>query len=301
VTTAIETTGLTKFYRRTRGIEDLNLTVERGEIFGFLGPNGAGKTTTIRMLLGLIRPTRGKARVLGMDPWSQSVEVHRRVGYLPGEFALFDRLTGREHVDWFIRARGGGTPTGVVDLLEDLDVVVDRPAGQLSKGNKQKLGIVIAMMHRPKLLVLDEPTPGLDPLVQDSFYRLLRELASEGTTIFLSSHDLDEVQRIADRVAIIRDGLLVVTETIERLRANAPRSIEIVLQTPVDAQTFEKIEGVRNLRINGVRVSLELNGAVAPFLREVAHLDPADLIVRRADLEELFLEYYREGERGRVG
>jgi ABC-2 type transport system ATP-binding protein len=293
---AIATFGLTKFYRRNRGIEDLTISVERGEIFGFLGPNGAGKSTTIRALMGLQHPTRGRAAILGLDTWRQSVEVHRRVGYLPGELNLFDRLTGHQHVAWFARARGVDVAKALPWLMERLEVVLDRPVKELSKGNRQKLGIVLATMHRPDVLVLDEPSSGLDPLMQDTFHQLLREMSAEGTTVFLSSHELDEVQRVADRVAIIKEGHLVVSDSVEHLRSNAPQTVEVDFRLPVDPHHLESIEGVQSVRVEGTRVTLRLVGAIAPLLRTVAELDPVDLVARKADLDELFLRYYRSDE-----
>lgn len=293
---AIATFGLTKFYGRNRGIEELSICVERGEVFGFLGPNGAGKSTTIRALMGLQRPTRGQATVLGFDTWSESVEVHRRVGYLPGELILFDRMTGRQHVEWFARARCLDVASELVGLVDRLEVVLDRPVSQLSKGNRQKLGIVLATMHRPDLLVLDEPSAGLDPLMQQTFHELLREVAAEGRTVFLSSHELDEVQRVADRVAIVRDGRLVVTDSVDHLRANAPQTIELDFRGPVDPRQFEAIPGVQRVHSDDTRITLEFSGAVAPLLRLVAELDPVGLVARKADLDELFFQYYRSQE-----
>ena len=293
---AIATFGLTKFYGRNRGVEDLSICVERGEVFGFLGPNGAGKSTTIRALMGLQRPTRGRASILGFDTWSESLEVHRRVGYVPGELTLFDRMTGRQHVEWFARARRVDVAREVSTLVDRLEVVLDRPVGQLSKGNRQKLGIVLATMHRPDLLVLDEPSSGLDPLMQQTFHELLREAAAEGRSVFLSSHELDEVQRVADRVAIVKEGRLVVTDSVDHLRATAPQTIELGFRTSVDPKRFEGIEGVQRVRSDGTRITLELTGAVAPLLRLVAELDPVDLVARKADLDELFLQYYRSEE-----
>ena len=290
---AIETFGLTKYYGPHRAIDDLTISVARGEVFGFLGPNGAGKSTTIRSLMGLQRSTRGLARILGLDTWQQKVQVHRLVGYLPGELSLFDRMTGRQHVEWFLRARGIERPPDLPDLLERFEVVLDRPVRQLSKGNRQKLGIVLAVMHKPEVLILDEPSSGLDPLMQDTFHHLLRELALEGRTVFLSSHELDEVQRVADRVAIIKEGHLVVTDSVENLRAHAPQTIRVSFNAPIDPAVFKTIAGVSRATVDGNSVTLELDGAVGPLLRAVAELDPVDLTARKADLDELFLKYYR--------
>jgi ABC-2 type transport system ATP-binding protein len=294
MTAVIETFGLTKTYGSAVGIEALDLTVQEGEVFGYLGPNGAGKTTTIRALLDLQRPTRGTARVLGLDSHRDSVAIHRRVGYLPGDLQLFPRMTGHEHIQWFARARRGAFDRQVRSLVERFDVTLDRPARDLSKGNRQKLGIVLAFMHAPELLILDEPTSGLDPLRQEEFAKLLRETVAEGRTVFLSSHELDEVQRVADGVAIIKEGRVVVTDTVEGLRRAAPRTMELEFASPIDASLFAAIDGVRVLAAEGPRVRLEVAGAMGPLLRLAAEHEPVDLISRRADLEELFLSYYRD-------
>jgi beta-exotoxin I transport system ATP-binding protein len=298
MTAAIEASGLTKVYGATRAVTDLTLRVEAGEVFGFLGPNGAGKTTTIRMLLALQRPTRGGARVLGLDAQRDSVEVHRRVGYLPGELELYPRLTGQRLIDWFARARGGGDPGFAARLTERFDVVLDRPAKELSKGNRQKIGLVLAFMHRPELLILDEPTSGLDPLMQNEFELLVRETAADGRTVFLSSHELDEVQRLADRVGIIRSGELVAVDTVDHLRRSAPRTVEASFAQPVLASVFASIEGVTVTGSEGGRIAMQVTGPIAPLLRAIADHDPVDLVSRPADLDELFLELYRKPAEG---
>ena len=290
---AIETRGLTKSYGTSRGIEDLSIRVERGQVFGFLGPNGAGKSTTIRALVGLQRPSAGSVSVLGLDAWRESIEVHRQVGYLPGELRLFDRMSGRQHIDWLARARRIAADAVAKGLAERLELELDRPVEHLSKGNRQKLGIVLALMHRPQLLVLDEPSSGLDPLMQDVFHELLREAAAEGRTVFLSSHELDEVQRVADQLAIIRDGRLVLTDSVEHLRQSAPQRFEFRTSRAVDPAALESITGVHGVRVEGDRVELEFAGTVGPLLRAVAELDPHDFVARQADLEELFRQYYR--------
>ena len=293
MTAAIEAFALAKTYGATRAVRNLSLKVEPGQVFGFLGPNGAGKTTTIRLLLALQRPTRGRATVLGLDAQRDSVEIHRRVGYLPGELELYPRMTGRQHIDWFARARGEHDRTFAEQLVERFEVTLDRPARELSKGNRQKLGLVLAFMHRPELLILDEPTSGLDPLMQNEFERLVREVAADGHTVFLSSHELDEVQRVADRVAIIRDGSLVTTDTVEHLRRSAPRRVEAQFAEPVDPSRFAALAGVTVVGGEGARIALQLTGALSPLLRAIADYDPVDLLVRPADLDELFLDLYR--------
>lgn len=291
---AIETSGLTKRYGSTRAVSDLSLRVEEGQVFGFLGPNGAGKTTTIRMLLALQRPTAGRAAVLGLDSQRDSVEIHRRVGYLPGELELYPRMTGQQHINWFARSRGGHDRLFPTELVERFDVTLDRPARELSKGNQQKVGLVLAFMHRPELLVLDEPTSGLDPLMQNEFERLVRETVADGRTVFLSSHELNEVQRLADRVAIIRSGELVTTDTVDRLRQGAPRKVEARFPRAIDRSLFADVEGVTVTDCDGTRIALQITGPIGPALRVIADHDPIDLVVRPADLDELFLDLYRE-------
>ena len=232
---AIETRGLSKTYPNgVRALVDLDLRVERGEIFGYLGPNGAGKSTTIRLLLDLIRPTAGQAAIAGLDTRARDVEARRRVGYLPGDLRLSDRLSGREQLDSLGRLRGGVDHATRDALVERFDCVLDRPIRELSKGNRQKLGVVQAFMHRPEVLILDEPTGGLDPLNQGEFRSLARETAADGRTVFLSSHSLDEVQHIAHRVGIIRSGRLIDVDSVDSLRERSLRRITIRFARAVD-------------------------------------------------------------------
>jgi beta-exotoxin I transport system ATP-binding protein len=289
----IETHRLTRSFGAHRGIIDVDLQVEPGQIFGFLGPNGAGKSTTIRILMGLYHASSGTAQVLGLDPLRDAVELHRRTGYLPGELALYPRVTGREILDRFGSARGLRDMRYRDELIERFGAEVDRPTQTLSKGNKQKLGIVLAFMHRPELLVLDEATSGLDPLLQQEFITLLRETAADGRTVFLSSHDLDEVQRVVHRLAIIREGRIVVADTVDGLRRHAPRTIELTFDRDVDTTTLTQLDGVQVSGTDPRHVLLTITGPVAPVLRAIAPLDPIDLLARPADLDELFLDYYR--------
>ena len=293
MTALITADGLTKTFGPHRGVSDLQFEVHGGEVYGFLGPNGAGKSTTIRLLLGLYHPTAGTAEVFGLDARRDAVAIHARVGYLPGELALHPRLTGRAHVEFAARVRGLRDRTLLDHLVERFGVVLDRPVRTLSKGNRQKIGVVLALMHRPELLILDEPTSGLDPLMQDEFARLMRETVAEGRTVFLSSHELDEVQRIVDRVAIIKDGRIIVTDTVEGLRRESPRTIEFRFAGSVDPRAFAGIEGVQVLENEDGRIALSLHGPVGPVLAAAAALDPIDVTARRADLDELFLTYYR--------
>ena len=233
MTAVIHTEQLTKSYGPHRGITELDLDVEEGEIFGFLGPNGAGKTTTMRVLLDLIRPTSGRAEVFGIETTADPVAIHRRIGYLPGEFDLYDRLTGADTIAYFANLRGGVDAGYVAELIERLDLDPSRRFKEYSKGNKQKVGLVVALQHRPDLLILDEPTSGLDPLVQRTFFDIVREARTEGRTVFLSSHIIDEVDRTCDRVAIIREGRLVQVDSIDAIRRLAFHHVELKFGAPV--------------------------------------------------------------------
>ena len=295
---AIETAGLSKTYRG--GVEaliGLDLRVERGEVFGFLGPNGAGKSTTIRLLLDLIRPTAGRAALLGRDTRGRSTEARRAVGYLPGDLRLADRLTGREQLESLARLRGSIDPSLRDALCERFGVVLDRPIRDLSKGNRQKLGLVQAFMHRPELLVLDEPTSGLDPLLQEEFRSLLRETAADGAAVFLSSHTLDEVQHAADRVGIIRTGRLIDVDRVEALRERALRHVTILFAAPTDPAPFAQIAGVRIDAVDGSTLRLAApETAMDAVVKAAARSRLLDLVSAPADLEEIFLERYREGD-----
>ena len=296
MTTAIETSCLTKRYGSRMAVAGLGLRIESGQVFGFLGPNGAGKTTTIRMLLALQRPTSGRARLLGRDVATDGLEIRRHTGYLPGDLELFPRLTGRQHITWFGRVRGLRDLSRAQQLMDRFEVVADRPVRELSKGNRQKIGLVLAFMHDPELLILDEPTSGLDPLMQREFENLLREAAAEGRTVFLSSHDLDEVQRITDRVAIIKDGQKVAEDTVEGLRRAAPRKLEVTFRHPADPADFGAVSGVTVTGADGPRLTLNVTGEIGPVLTVIASRDPVDLTARPADLDELFLAFYRQPE-----
>jgi ABC-2 type transport system ATP-binding protein len=300
MTSAIETSGLTKRYGATTAVADPTLRIEPGQIFGFLGPNGAGKSTTIRMLLALQRPTWGRAKLLGLDAAADSVEIHRRTGYLPGDLELFPRLTGQQHIAWFLRARGVDDGSVAKQLIDRFQVVADRPVRELSKGSRQKIGLVLAFMHRPELLVLDEPTSGLDPLMQHEFENLLRETANDGRTVFLSSHELDEVQRVTDRIGIIKGGQLVAEDTVDGLRRAAPQKMEVRFRRPVDLAGLKAVPGVTVTVCDDLRVTLDVTGEIAPLLRVIASHDPVDLISRPAGLDELFLGFYRESAEAEV-
>jgi len=295
-TPAVETLGLSKTYQgQTQALVGLDLRVERGEVFGFLGPNGAGKSTTIRLLLDLIHATSGSALVLGLDSRRQGVEARRHMGYLPGDLRLNDRMTAGEQLDSLERLRGRADDRLRAELCERFDLELDRPIRHLSKGNRQKVGLVQAFMHRPELAVLDEPSSGLDPLLQNQVRELLRETAADGRTVFLSSHSLDEVQHAADRVGIIRSGRLVDVDAVEHLRERALRHVTIVFAEPVDGKRFEGLDGVRVDAIEDSVVRLSApEPAMDAIVKEAAAHRIVDLVSQPADLEEIFLELYEE-------
>jgi ABC-2 type transport system ATP-binding protein len=298
---AIETLRLEKtFPNGVQAISNLDLRVDRGEVFGYLGPNGAGKSTTIRLVLDLIRPTAGRVLVLGRDSRRDGVEARRRMGYVPGDLRLSDRLTAREQLDSLARLRGGVDEALRERLCERFGVVLDRPIRHLSKGNRQKVGLVQAFMHKPDLVVLDEPSSGLDPLLQAELRSLVRETAGEGRTVFLSSHSLDEVQHIADRVGIIRAGRLADVDSVERLRERALRHVTIVFAEPVDASRFAALDGVRVENADGRVLRLSApEPAMDAVVKEAAVHPVVDLVSQPADLEEIFLDLYEESPAGR--
>jgi ABC-2 type transport system ATP-binding protein len=288
----IETERLTKFYGAHRGIVEVDLSVEQGEVYGFLGPNGAGKTTTIRLLLDLLRPTSGRASVFGIETTVDPVAIHRRIGYLPGEFALFDRLTGGQTIEYFGNLRGGVDPIYQADLVARFDLDPSRRFKEYSKGNKQKVGLVIALQHRPDLLILDEPTSGLDPLVQQTFFALLRETVAEGRTAFLSSHILGEVEKTCDRVAIIRDGRIVKVDRVEALRGLAHHLVELRFAAPVPAAEFSSLPGVSDVVVIEGGLQMRVTGSMAPIVEAAAGHGLVDFETREPSLEQTFLAQY---------
>jgi ABC-2 type transport system ATP-binding protein len=290
---AIETHRLTKRYGKARGIDEVDLVVERGEVFGFLGPNGAGKTTTIRTLLDYHRPTAGRATILGLDSHQDAVQVHRRTGYLPGDLALYEKLTGREHTEWLADVRGLHDLRDRDTLAERFELDLDRPIRDLSQGKRQKVGIVQAFMHRPELLLLDEPTGGLDPLMQEEFRVLVREVVHDGVTIFLSSHSLDEVERTADRVGVIREGRMVAVDSVDDLQAKAKRHVVVRFDRPVDISQFASLPGVSETSVVGDELRLTVSGSLDDIVKAAARHTVVDFVSRPADLEEIFLEVYR--------
>ena len=292
---AIETELLTKFYGSQRGIEEITIAVERGEVFGFLGPNGAGKTTMIRTLLDLLHPTRGNAHIFGLDSRRDSVAIRERLGNLPGDFGYGKHATGREAISLLARLRGVSGLGRTAALAERFRADLERPMGQLSRGNRQKIGLILAVFHQPDLLVLDEPTSGLDPLMQEEFLALVREERERGCAVFLSSHELDEVERVCDRVGMIREGMLVAVERVSELLDRTPRRVSVEFAEPVDVARLRELTGVSDLEAGDARVSFRVTGDIDPVLKAIAHHTVVDLEFARPTLEEVFLTYY-EGE-----
>jgi len=305
--TAIETRGLSKTYGNktrlvgrdrgaVRALEDVSIEVREAEIFGFLGPNGAGKTTAIRLLLGFLHPTAGSATVLGLDIVRDSVAIRRRVGYLPGGIALYDDLTGEQLLDYLVRLYGRPAVrrAELVDRLELSGVTLRRRIRDYSRGMRQKLGIVQALQHDPELAILDEPSEGLDPLMQRAFYGILDDLRARGRTIFLSSHVLSEVERVCDRVAIVRQGRLVGLDDIGTLLAQRKRNVEMWLTGP--PPDLAGVAGVSGVAVDDGRLTCHLEGDVGPFLEAIRATTIVDLTIEPAHLEEAFLELYEDGE-----
>ena len=290
----IRADALTKHYGKRRGIEDVSFEVRRGEVFGFLGPNGAGKTTTMRTLLDFLRPTSGRAELFGLDSRTGSVEIHARIGYLPGELALWDRMRGEDCLRFMASLRGGVPWERVRDLANRLGADLDARIGSLSHGNKQKLGVIQAFMHDPELLVLDEPTGALDPLVQHEVHGLIREAGSAGRTVFLSSHILPEVEALCDRVGIIREGRLVTVEHIASLKERALRRFEIHFAHPVPAEEFRAVDGVRDLRVDDGILRCTIAGTVDQLLKVAARHTVVNVISEEPSLDEIFLDFYGE-------
>lgn len=290
----IHTSGLTKYYGKQRGMVDISLDVRRGEVFGYLGPNGAGKTTTIRTLLNLIRPTRGIATIFGMDIQRKGLEVRRHTGYLPGELKLYDNLTGAEMLRYLGHLSGGVDWARVENLATRLDCDLLPPIRSLSHGNRQKIGLIQAFMNTPDLLILDEPTIGLDPLMQQEFYRLVSETKAQGRTVFLSSHIMPEVEHICDRVAIIREGRLVTVEDIDNLKARSIRRLEIHFAGPVSQEKFTEISGVKDVSVHDSVLTCTVVGELDALVKAASQARVVNIISHEPSLEEIFLDYYNE-------
>ncbi|MCL6472670.1 MAG: ABC transporter ATP-binding protein [Firmicutes bacterium] len=290
----ISTTGLTKYYGEQRGIEDLSLKIEEGEIFGFLGPNGAGKTTTLRLLTAFLKPTRGSAQILGKDAWRDSVSIKMEVGNLPGDLHLYDKMSGDEFLRFIERFRPQKPPVLKEELVKRFNIDLKKRIKDYSRGNRQKLGIIQALMHNPKVLLLDEPTSGLDPLMQQEFYHLIKEFKSRGHTVFISSHFLPEVEKICDRVGIIKEGRLVTIERVDTLIAKKVRYVDIFFEEPVNPDDF-RLPGVTSIDAVNNHLRLTVIGEIDPLIKKLANYKVGDLISTHASLEDIFLEFYEKG------
>jgi ABC-2 type transport system ATP-binding protein len=290
----IEVEKLTKSYGGKRGITDVSFQVEEGEVFGFLGPNGAGKTTTIRLLMALLHPDSGTARIAGLDCWKQSVEVKRLVGYTPGEPALDPNLTGGQILEYFAHLRGGVDQSYLKQLVQRFDLDTSRKFRQYSTGNKRKVVVIQAFMHRPRLLILDEPTSGLDPLNQQEFDRMVKEARDEGRTVFLSSHVLSEVEKTCSRVGIIRDGSLVRIGGIAEVNAIKRYEITITFAETVPAEAFKTLDGVVEVEAlnQGLGLRLSMQGPADAVIKAAARYPVVSLTSHEPSLEEIFLRYY---------
>jgi ABC-2 type transport system ATP-binding protein len=296
MTPAIELRSVVKDYGRVRALRGIDLTVEAGQIFGFLGPNGAGKTTTIRILLDLIRPTSGTARVLGLDSQRNSVEVRRRCGYLPGDLRMYEGLRGSAFLDLIDSFRPQKRDVGYRrELLERLELDASMSIRALSKGNKQKLGLVQALMHRPDVLILDEPTSGLDPLVQQEVAKLLEEAVADGRTVFFSSHVLPEVERLSHAVAIIREGRIAAVEDIARLKSRAVHVLQVTFAEPPPLDLFA-LPGVHELHRDGATVRIQALDGLDKAIKAIAAYQVVDLRTEQPSLEDFFLAHYSAPE-----
>lgn len=291
---AIEVEHLTKKFGDFTAVDDVSLTIESGEIFGFLGPNGAGKSTTIRSILDLIRPTSGSCRVLGLDSRKDAVAIRRHLGFLPADLALYPNLTGRQTVQYLAHLRGGVDWAQVDALAERFGAELDKKVGDYSSGNRQKIGLILAFMHQPQVVILDEPITGLDPLVQLEFHTLMREHVSAGNTVFLSSHTLSEVERVADRVGFIRRGHLIAVEKMAELHDKSLRRVTMEFAEPVAATAFANVEGVHDAQVEANTVTARYEGSMSPLLKVATNLGVLSLNTATVDLDEIFLEFYRD-------
>jgi ABC-2 type transport system ATP-binding protein len=294
----IETEALTKSYGAARGIEDITFSVESGEVFGLLGPNGAGKTTTIRTLLDFLHPTRGSALIFGRDSHRESVAIRSRLGNLPGDFGYGKQSTGRQALSLLAQLRGIDGTGRAEELARRFRADLDRPLGELSRGNRQKVGLILASFHSPELLILDEPTSGLDPLMQEEFLALVAEERERGCAVFVSSHELDEVERVCERVGIVRDGKLIAVEQVASLLEKAKRRVTLQLAEAAELAELTALRGVSDLEVDGRRASFLLAGDVDEAVKAIALYRVTDIEIARPTLEEVFLTYYEEDGAG---
>ena len=291
----IEISEFSKWYSgKILAVDKLNLSIDAGEIFGFIGPNGAGKTTTIRTLIGHLKASSGRVALFEKDAWREGANIRHRIGYLPGDLYLYKKVSTRNLISYFDRLRGMNTSANSKLLSKRFDLDLDRPIGELSKGNRQKAGLLQALSHDPDLLILDEPTTGLDPLLQQEFLDIISQFRDQGRTVFLSSHLLDEVERVADRIGLIQDGRLARIGTVDELRAEAKQSIEIRFDQPVSSEEFLNLAGLSNLNIDGNTLKCVTIGSMDSLVKAAAKHTVTYIRSESQDLEELFLDMYRK-------
>ena len=295
---AIDINKLSKRYGRSEkyALRDLTLQVQPGEVYGFLGPNGAGKSTAIRLLMNFIQPTEGSASILGNDVVKDSVEVKRSIGYLSSDAGMYRKMTGRQFLDYMSELQPAASLKYRNELIKRFKADPSKKLGELSRGNRQKIGIIQAFMHQPKILILDEPTSGLDPLMQEEFYELVKEARQRGASVFASSHILSEVQKMCDRVGIIREGKLVGEREIAEMAEEAAQTFDISFAGKPPLAILKKIHGVQNVAQDGSRLTLHFHGKLGPLLAELANHDVTAIDTRQLDLEEVFLGFYNEGK-----
>lgn len=292
----IETKQLSKYYGKERGIIKLNMQVQEGEIYGFIGPNGAGKSTTIRTILSIIHPTSGSASIFGKDVTKYGPEIRQEIGYLPSEVFYYDNMKAKDLLRYsasFYNRPKSQTDHRIKELASLLDLNLDKKIDDLSYGNKKKVGIIQGLLHEPKLIILDEPTGGLDPLIQQKFFSLIRQENKRGATVLFSSHILGEVQRLCDRVGIIKDGKLIKVEKISDLLKNSTKRFKLATNSPTDKSLFSKIKGVSELTQDGNELNFLFRGHLMEVTKVIAKLDLVNLEVTEPDLEEIFLHYYK--------
>lgn len=300
-TPVIETVKLSKKYPGTDkpALDNVSLKIYAGEVYGFLGPNGAGKSTTIRLLMNFLKPTGGSATIFGKDAQTEDVEIKHSVGYLSGDFAVYPKMTGEQYLTYLDELQGGGNINYAHKLAKDYKADLKKKLGDLSRGNKQKIGLIQAVMHQPKLLILDEPTSGLDPIMQEKFYKLVNDNKQRGATIFISSHILGEVQRICDRVSIIREGKIVAERVIAELAKEASQTFDINFSKTAPISELKKIKGLKIQNHNQNSVTIHMNGRLSDLFKVLAQNDVEKIDARNLDLEEMFIHFY-QGKDGKL-
>lgn len=294
---AIKLHRVTKNFGSHIAVHDVTLNVYEGEVFGFLGPNGAGKTTTIRMLLGQLNPHDGAIEIFGHNATRERSLVHKRVGYLSGDMAMDLQLTGMQFLQYIARLHGGVSKRSITSLANQLDCDLQKKIGKLSRGNRQKIGLISALMHEPDLLILDEPTSGFDPLIQAEFNKIILDYKQRGKTVFISSHILSEVQHLCDRVAFIREGKIIEVGNMDELAETTLKRVRLIFENPADANHVHAITGVQHVIVDGAHVTCQFSGHIRNLIAPLSKLSVQDVQIEDVDLEELFMRYYRKGKK----